>query len=113
MTYLLPFTTPYVMWLVDNVGFIIDTIRVDISYRIFNDYFDLPIHQEGEVIVHYNDSVRAVEAIRDIVVENKLPVNYITEVCNHGSYYHSWLTVINNGQSFECFIRVFKPSREK
>ena len=42
--------------------------------------------KKGEVIVHYNDSVIAVEAIRDIVVENKLPVNYITEVCNHGSY---------------------------
>ena len=83
MTYLLPFTTPHVMWLVDNVGFIIDTTRVDISYRIFNDYFvDLPIHQGGEIIVHYNDSVR----VMDIVVENKLPVNYITEVRNHGSY---------------------------
>ena len=54
-----------------------------ISYRIFSDYFDLPIHQEGEVIVHYSDFVRAVEAIRDIIVENKLPMNYITEVNNH------------------------------
>ena len=68
------------MWLVGYVGFIVDTTRVDISHKIFNDYFDLPIHQEGEVIVHYNDSVRAVEAIQEMVVENKLPVNYITEV---------------------------------
>ena len=71
------------MWLVGYVGFIVDTTRVDISYKIFNDYFDLPIHQEGEVIVHYNDSVRAVEAIQETVVENKLPVNYITEVGSH------------------------------
>ena len=83
MTYLLPFITPYTMWLVGYVGFIVDTTRVDISYKIFNDYFDLPIHQEGEVIVHYNDSVRAVEAIQETVVENKLPVNYITEVGSH------------------------------
>ena len=68
------------------IGFIIDTRLVNISYRIFNDYFDLPIHQEGEVIVHYNDSVRAVEAIRDLVIEHKLPVNYITEVCNQCLY---------------------------
>ena len=71
------------MWLVDNVGFIKDTERVDISYNIFNDYFDLPIHQEGEVIVHYNDSVRAVEAITNVVIKEDIPVNYITEVCDY------------------------------
>lgn len=69
------------MWLVNKVGFSFDTTRVEISYKIFNDYFDLPIHQEGEVIVHYNNSVEAVEAIRDMVIKNGIPVNYITEVC--------------------------------
>ena len=68
------------MWLVDNVGFFRDTTRVDVSYNIFNDHFDLPIHQEGEVIFHYNDTVRAIEAIRDVVIEKNIPVNYITEV---------------------------------
>ena len=80
MTYFLPIITPYVMYLVDNLGFIIDTTRIDVSYNIFNDYFDLPIHQEGEVIVHYNDSVRAVEAIKNVVIKEDIPVNYITEV---------------------------------
>ena len=69
------------MWLVDHVGFCLDTVRYDVSYKIFNDYFNLPIHQEGEVIVHYNESVRAVKAIQDMVIKNELPVNYITEVC--------------------------------
>ena len=68
------------MWLVDNVGFFKDTTRVDVSYNIFNDYFDLPIHQEGEVIIHYNDTVRAIEAIQHVVIEKDIPVNYITEV---------------------------------
>lgn len=68
------------MWLVDYVGFGIDTDRTDISYRIFNDYFDLPIHAEGEVIVEYKYAVEAVQTLRDLVVENEYPVNYITEV---------------------------------
>lgn len=71
------------MWLVNNVGFPIDTTRVDVSYKIFNDYFHLPIHQEGEVVIHYNDSVRAVEAIQRVVTQNDIPVNYITEVCRY------------------------------
>ena len=57
-----------------------ETNRVDISYLIFNDYFELPIHQESEIIVPYSDSVKLVEIIRDVVIDNKFPVNYITEV---------------------------------
>lgn len=68
------------MWLVDYVGFGIDTDRTDISYRIFNDYFDLPIHAEAEVIVEYKYAVEAVQTLRDLVVEHEYPVNYITEV---------------------------------
>ena len=68
------------MWLVDYVGFGINTDRTDISYRIFNDYFDLPIHAEAEVIVEYKYAVEAVQTLRDLVVENEYPVNYITEV---------------------------------
>lgn len=76
------------MWLVDNVGFSLDTTRVDISYNIFNDYFDLPIHQEGEVIVDYKYSVEAVKAIWEVVKHKKIPVNYITEVCSIRKYIH-------------------------
>ena len=57
-----------------------DTNRVDVSHKIFNDYFDLPIHQEGEVIVPYIHAADTVRAIRDVVLDNRLPVNYITEV---------------------------------
>ena len=68
------------MWLVDHVGFGIDTHRVDKSYLILNDPFELPIHQEGEVIVDYQFSVPMVKAIRDVVLTERHPVNYITEV---------------------------------
>ena len=78
--YLLPSLTPYLMYFVDLVGFGCDTIRVDNSYKIFNDYFDLPIHQEGEVVIHYNDSKRAVNILKEVIVNEKIPVNYMTEV---------------------------------
>lgn len=68
------------MWLVNRVGFGVDTDRTDISYRIFNDYFDLPIHAEAEIIVDYKDTVAAIETLRDVILENEFPVNYITEV---------------------------------
>lgn len=72
------------MWIVDHVGFgimlALGSNRVDNSYLIFNDYFELPIHQEGEVIVDYQYSVQAVEAIRDEILKERHPVNYITEV---------------------------------
>ena len=69
------------MWLVDHVGFGIDTYRVDKSYLILNDYFELPVHQEGEVLVDYQYTVDAVKAVRDVIVKNNHYVNYITEVC--------------------------------
>ena len=71
------------MWLVNTVGFKIhgETTRVDKSYLIFNDFFELPIHQESEIIVPYKHSREVVETIRDVVLTNKFPVNYITEVC--------------------------------
>lgn len=80
ITYLLPFMTQFMMNLVGYVGFYFSCTRVDISYNIFNDHFDLPIHQEGEVIVHYNDTGAALRAIQDVVIKNNLPVNYMTEV---------------------------------
>ena len=68
------------MYLVDYIGLGMTTTRVDNSYLIFNDFFELPIHQESEIIVPYSDSVRLVETIRDVVLEKNIPVNYITEV---------------------------------
>ena len=69
------------MWLVDHIGFGSPSDRTDISYRIFNDYFDLPIHQESEIIVNYEDTVPAILALSQVIIDNSFPVNYITEVC--------------------------------
>ncbi len=80
------------MCLVDYLGLGMTTTRVDNSYLIFNDFFALPIHQESEIIVPYSDSVKLVETIRDVVLENNFPVNYITEVC----YYNSIAFETNN-----------------
>ena len=70
------------MKLVNFFGFKIHGVRdrVENSYLIFNDYFELPMHQESEIIVPYKHSAELVRIIRDLVVDNKHPVNYITEV---------------------------------
>ena len=47
-----------------------------------NDHFELPIHQEGEVIVAYKDCVETVQTIKDVIIRENHPVNYITEVSN-------------------------------
>lgn len=80
VTYLFPFLTSFMMKLVDYIGLGMVTRRVDKSYLIFNDYFQLPIHQESEIIVPYSDAVELVEIIWDVVIKNSFPVNYITEV---------------------------------
>ena len=74
------------MWLVTNVGFRGEEKRVDKSYKIFNDYFDLPIHQEGEIVVRYKDTETAVRRIQQLVIDQSIPVNYITEVSDN--YYN-------------------------
>lgn len=68
------------MHLADTVGFGPDTVRVDKSYTVFNHYFDLPVHQGSEIFVPYEDAAEAVRTIRDVVVKNRFPVNYVTEV---------------------------------
>lgn len=68
------------MCLVDWIGFSTNTHRIDKSYEIFNDYFELPIHQEGEIIVEYKHAAKAVRAVENVVKKNEFPVNYITEV---------------------------------
>lgn len=70
------------MYLVDHIGLGLTYTRVDNSYLILNDFFELPIHQESEIIVPYSDTVELVETIRDVVLKNSFPVNYITEVCD-------------------------------
>ena len=92
------------MWLVDTVGFRIhgERLRVDKSYLIFNDFFELPIHQESEIIVPFEHSVELVQTIRDVVLANKFPVDYITEVIR----YH--LMIMHCMQVHYCITEVFK-----
>ena len=68
------------MSLVNRFGLGSDTQRVDNSFLILNDFFELPIHQEGEVIVAYEHCVSVVNAIKDVIISEQHPVNYITEV---------------------------------
>ena len=68
------------MYLVDYIG-LRNTNHVDKSYLIFNNHFDLPIHQEAEIIVPYEKSRELVTIVRDLILEKRFPVNYITEVC--------------------------------
>ena len=73
------------MWLVNTLGFSIhgQTIRVDKSYLVFNIFHEIPIHQESEIIVPFEHSVELVQIIRDVVLTNKFPVNFITEVIRY------------------------------
>ena len=91
--YLFPSVTPYMMWLVNTLGFKIhgETVRVDQSYLIFNDFFELPVHQESEIIVAYEHTVELVETIREVVLTNNFPVDYITEVIMIDSLYSSYI----------------------
>ena len=76
------------MWL-NTLGFKIlgEKIRVDKSYLIFNNFFEIPIHQESEIIVPFEHSVELVQTIRDIVLTNKFPVNFFTEVIRYDTDY--------------------------
>jgi len=91
ITYLLPFTTKFMMHLVDIIGFGMTTHRIQNSYLILNDHFELPVHQEGEVLVDYQYSADVVRAVRDVAVNH--PVNYITEV-NNDNLRHRWCVTL-------------------
>ena len=70
------------MWAVNQIGLGWTSHRIENSYLILNDHFELPIHQEGEVIVAYKDCVETVKTIKDVIIRENHPVNYITEVSN-------------------------------
>ena len=80
ITYFVPSLTPQMMWLVYWIAFSQTTHRIDKSYEIFNIYFELPVHQVGEIIVDYNHTVEAVRAVERVVKENQFPINHVTEV---------------------------------
>ena len=79
LTYLFPSWTSPMMWIVNKVGFS-NTTTVDVSHKIFQEHYSLPIHAESEIYVHYNDTVPAIRAIQEVVRAQRIPVNYITEV---------------------------------
>ena len=45
---------------------------------------------EAEIIVDYKDTVAAIETLRDVILENEFPVNYITEVNIVNSILSTW-----------------------
>ena len=80
ITYLLPSIVPYTNQLLGNIAFGDEEHRIDISYKILNNYFDLPVHQSGEVMVPLANAADAIRTASDVVIDNQIPVNFITEV---------------------------------
>ena len=54
--------------------------RIDKSYRVFNIPHYFPVHNEGEVVVDLKDCVAAIRELKRFVIEEDIPLNYITEV---------------------------------
>lgn len=54
--------------------------RVDTSYKVFNIPHYFPIHNEGELVVSRKDCPAAVRELQKMVLEEKIPLNYIVEV---------------------------------
>lgn len=55
--------------------------RVDTSYRVFNIPHNYPIHNEAEMVVGIEDCAPAIEELKAFVEVERVPLNYITEVC--------------------------------
>ena len=81
--YLIPSSTPTLMWIVDKVGFSSPVHRVARSDLIFVHSFELPTHAEAEIIVPYEHSKELIQTISQVVINNSFPVNYLTEVSKH------------------------------
>ena len=57
-----------------------DYNRVDLSHNVFNLPHYIPRHHEAEVIVGIEDCSPAITELRALTLEEKMPVNFITEV---------------------------------
>ena len=53
---------------------------MDTSYKVFNIPHYFPIHNEGELIVSMEDCPAAIRELQRMVLEEKIPLNYIVEV---------------------------------
>ncbi len=57
--------------------------RVDKSHRVFNIPHYFPVHYEGEMVVDIQDCAATTLEIYRLVHEEKLPLNYVVEVCQY------------------------------
>lgn len=68
--------------------FIFDTLpntlppynRVDKSYKVFNVPHYIPVHNEGEIVVGFEDCAAAIREQKKFVLEADIPLNFISEV---------------------------------
>ena len=54
--------------------------RVDVSYRVFNIPHYFPVHHETELILGVDDCADGVRALKWVVEEFDIPLNFLTEV---------------------------------
>lgn len=54
--------------------------RVDTSHKVFNIPHNFPIHNEAEMVVGIEDCAAAIQELKAFVEEERVPLNYITEV---------------------------------
>ena len=54
--------------------------RVDKSYGVLNIPHQFPVHNEGELVVPIEKCADSIRELRKFVLEEKIPLNYLTEV---------------------------------
>ena len=57
--------------------------RVDVSHQVFNIPHHFPRHYETEVVVGIADCALAIMELQDLISEEQIPVNFLTEVSYH------------------------------
>ena len=82
LTSWLPSLTPAVMELVFRYGNLLPAYtQVGPSYEILVPEPYFPGNEQTEIAIDLEDCARGLEKLRQIVVDNKIPANLITEVC--------------------------------
>lgn len=78
-SYILPSITPHLMWLVD-LCYSVNMTRTDVSYNVFVDNMELPIHSGSEVSVPVQDSTTFIRAVRELVHKGDFMLNWYQEI---------------------------------
>lgn len=93
-SYILPSITPHLMWLVD-LCYSVNMTRTDVSYNVFVDNMELPIHSGSEVSVPVQDSTTFIRAVRELVRKGDFMLNWYQEVRVHPPTPHPHRKVAN------------------